>query len=336
MNLQNSNLSKTILYMMLLLFTTMFTSCSWKNKKTIWVSGFHTQCTNLGQNNKCLMINFKNDFSSSNWQKLTSDIDGFKFKESIMQKILVEELPYTKFKLLQVIESKTDFRASLMGPWKIINVLDEPINLATDDLTLNLNFHNMSVSGNDGCNQYNAKISSYDEDNIIFSRLKTTSKMCLYETISSKLIMALSKVSLYEVRQNMLYLFDENNNLLIKLSRPDLNVDYRLNDIWVVESLKDIQISKQGKRPLLEINLKTKMIMGNDTCNNYRAKINKVNDNVLILNPVVSTKKDCLESKVSIQYQNAINSVTSFKLEGLNLMFYNSENTELIKFRKID
>ncbi len=110
----------------------------------------------------------------------------------------------------------------------------------------------------------------------------------------------------------------------------------RLNDIWVATHIENKELSRSEPMPQIEISLKTMQLMGTDGCNNIRGAIKTLTDNVISFGPLLGTKKLCPNMTTPNAFNKAFDGVTSYKLDQLELMFFNSANTEVLRFKKVD
>ncbi|APG64183.1 hypothetical protein LPB136_01840 [Tenacibaculum todarodis] len=113
-------------------------------------------------------------------------------------------------------------------------------------------------------------------------------------------------------------------------------VNKNLHDIWVVTQIDQKAIEKTAKTPRLEINLTTMKVMGNDGCNNFSGTLNEVSDTKFVVDNLASTRMMCPKMDVTDSFNKAINSVVSYKLEKLNLILFDANGKEVLKFLKVD
>lgn len=112
--------------------------------------------------------------------------------------------------------------------------------------------------------------------------------------------------------------------------------DYRLNDIWALESLygKTVEQTDYAKeRPSIEINLKEERYAGTSGCNRIFGKV-KTKGKQLSFLEGGSTRMFCpgdLESRLL----KALAEVKTFKIEN-NRLRLNAADAEILVFRKVD
>lgn len=126
---------------------------------------------------------------------------------------------------------------------------------------------------------------------------------------------------------------------LLEVVSKDSDPYLSLNDIWAVNHLTGIDTLENTSRvylPVLEINTRSMGIMGSDGCNQYRCKIEILSGNKISFGPIIATKKICQDMRVSDKFNSVLGAVKSFKREGLELIFYDEKDIQLVKFKKID
>jgi len=110
----------------------------------------------------------------------------------------------------------------------------------------------------------------------------------------------------------------------------------QLNDIWALVSVdaKELDFSdKNIYRPTLEIKLKDSTVFGNTGCNNFQAKMILDGDKISFP-PFPMTRKFCPGYENA--FVNGISNTASYKLDGLQLFFYDKDGNEVLGFKKVD
>ncbi len=115
----------------------------------------------------------------------------------------------------------------------------------------------------------------------------------------------------------------------------------RLNDIWALkaingEMIDTTELSGMQKKPILEIKLDDMKIFGNDGCNNMFGIIESVDEKNIVFGAMGGTKMSCPNMKLSSKYITALGNTKSYKLDGLQLYFYDAEGNEVLQYLKID
>ena len=84
-----------------------------------------------------------------------------------------------------------------------------------------INLNTMEVFGNNGCNQFNGKITSVTEKKIAFSGMAMTRKMCQDMVIPAKFDQALQATASYKFEDLLLTLYDKEGKQLISFLKVD-------------------------------------------------------------------------------------------------------------------
>ena len=115
----------------------------------------------------------------------------------------------------------------------------------------------------------------------------------------------------------------------------------KLHDIWALEEISfnglPLELDfNEIKRPVLELHVNDKKINGNDSCNSIFGSIETLDKSSISFGKIGATRMACPNMAVSAAYTEALQEVRSYKLEGLNLLFYNDDGDEILKFLKVD
>lgn len=115
------------------------------------------------------------------------------------------------------------------------------------------------------------------------------------------------------------------------------NADYRLHDIWVLESLKGQPVTKEDfskDLPSLEINAAEKSFSGFAGCNRMNGSL-FVENEVLRFSHIATTRMLCETSNKESEFLKALRSSTGYSISNNRLTLSNPTGTLLV-FRKID
>ncbi|MCH3885586.1 META domain-containing protein [Tenacibaculum aquimarinum] len=229
------------------------------------------------------------------------------------------------------------------GNWLLASINNAPINKSNVLPTLSVDIEKMMLFGNGGCNNYSGSIKSITQGNISIGNIASTSKACVNRNIESDYYKALNTIKTYTVSGKELTFFDEDGSVVLLflkqkevLKETEKIVNKRLHDIWAVTQIDKKAIDKTAKTPSLEINLTTMKVMGNDGCNNFSGTINEVSDTKFVIDNLASTRKMCPNMDVVNNFNKAINSVISYKLDSLNLILLDANGKEVLKLLKVD
>jgi len=77
-------------------------------------------------------------------------------------------------------------------------------------------------------------------------------------------------------------------------------------------------------------------ISGTNGCNNYSGQIKTITSNTIVFGAIASTRKMCMNMSIPDRFDKAMNSISTYKKEGITLFFYNSNGDEVLRFKKVD
>jgi len=126
---------------------------------------------------------------------------------------------------------------------------------------------------------------------------------------------------------------------LIEILSKDTDPFLPLNDIWMITQLKGIDNLKDialKSIPTIELNTKTRSIMGSDGCNRFRGKLETLKEGKISFGPLMGTKKLCAEMTTPNNFNSALSQVKYYKHNGLELLFFDRDNELLIGLKKVD
>ncbi|EIJ37996.1 META domain-containing protein [Galbibacter orientalis] len=110
--------------------------------------------------------------------------------------------------------------------------------------------------------------------------------------------------------------------------------DYRLNDIWALETMNGKPVDKSMKRPNLEFNLRSGKVFGFSGCNRINGTL-VVEKDSLAIGELMSTKMACPNAELETNFLDAVNNKKfSFTYKNLILTLTSGENN--LTFRKVD
>ena len=110
--------------------------------------------------------------------------------------------------------------------------------------------------------------------------------------------------------------------------------DYRLNDIWVLQSIDGKAVSRKNRLPQLDLQMVGQKLFGFGGCNRLSGKFS-VTDGTLTLGPLAATKMACKNDDLEPRFLAALNNGPFDYQIGNNSLTLTSENHQLV-FKKID
>lgn len=181
----------------LLLVLFFLSSCSENEEpqgveETFWVYSYPVQCDHSSNiPSPCLGISYAEEFDF-NWpalERIPFEIEGFTFKPTFIQKILVRKIENTttgeiKRKFIRVLAEEKDFYHLIEGSWKVQKYMGKDLpneNFPKGQSVSILLGIRMAVS-TDGCNQLILEIRKVGPNKILsFGSLTSTAKGCINE-----------------------------------------------------------------------------------------------------------------------------------------------------------
>lgn len=199
-------------------------------------------------------------------------------------------------------------------------------------------------SGSGGCNRILGAVNA-EGGTLKFGNVASTMMACSNLDLEKEFLTALGNTVNYKLIGNQLILADPDKVLMV-LYDPDMEVrertsdnsaaDYRLNDIWVLESINNSPAESKNYMkglPRIEINLNEMRFSGNGGCNSINGKVETSGDKIKF-GPVASTRMMC-PGNFETDFLNALNNSDSFTIENNRLSLI-SDGKILVVFKKVD
>lgn len=126
---------------------------------------------------------------------------------------------------------------------------------------------------------------------------------------------------------------------LVKELEKNQDQRLRLHDIWALQFMQGLEgeITKSfEKQPVLELHLTEMRFAGNDGCNQIMGTIHAKNSQSIKLGPGMSTMMACPNMENNRMYTSLLESVKTYKLEGLMLSLIDENNKVVLKYKKVD
>ena len=115
--------------------------------------------------------------------------------------------------------------------------------------------------------------------------------------------------------------------------------DYRLHDIWVLEEMKGVSISKDdfdGRDvPNMEVNINNNRFSGFSGCNRMTGSLFYEQD-ILRFTQIASTRMACPNMDKESEFLSNLQASTQYKVENNRLYLSNGSEEKLLVFKKID
>lgn len=105
--------------------------------------------------------------------------------------------------------------------WIATKIMGNPINRMSETPRLEVNLTEMTVYGNDGCNNFNGVIKEVSDTEIILGNIAITKKMCRKMEVPDLFNKALSKVKSYKLEGLTLILLDAKGEEVLQFLKGD-------------------------------------------------------------------------------------------------------------------
>jgi heat shock protein HslJ len=197
-------------------------------KETFWINSYKTECVGVAPMS-CLLIKRTEDGS---WENFYEKISGFEYVPGYIYKIEVEveetekeNTPADKsiysYKLKEVMSKEVDRKLRINDIWVASKIGEIQIQQLEMQPRIEISVKDMSLQGTDGCNSIRASLKTLTETDVTFGAAMGTRKLCPNMEIPNAFNVALQSVNSYEIKENKLYLFDNNVKELIQFFKID-------------------------------------------------------------------------------------------------------------------
>lgn len=208
-----------------------------KNQFIYWVNDSKVECVGVAPM-QCMQVKKAENIDEGDWQLFYFDIEGFNYEQGYLYKLIVEEteIPLeqvpadassVKYRLIKVVEKNK--RKEEKGADRINGIweLEEMRSRTPSEIkemykkipTLIIDINEKRISGNDGCNNYSAKIEALTDYEIKFETPGGTKKFCDEMWKYNTFIGELTRIREYAVKDYKLMLYDETGTKILTLSR---------------------------------------------------------------------------------------------------------------------
>lgn len=210
---------------------------------------------------------------------------------------------------------------------------NEPNWILEMDFQSNYNFKPMydsslSVPAVEGTEQQDAGITRFQSQNQNEGLIITVTKTPCEDNMSGEKFDYKVKVEVKNLNNDNYQIYEGCGKFLY---------DYRLNDIWVMESISGIELKKEELikgLPTFEFNLKNMRFGGHAGCNNLSSTI-EIKGNKIKFGNIAATMIACPEMKIERKVIDAINMKSfDYKIENATLTLEN-DSVKMI-FKKTD
>lgn len=201
-----------------LLITLACTAPNEVQSKKLFVASHLEDCTGVGPQT-CMLVK---ETPEAAWSYFYDQIEGFDYEEGFNYEILIDEIPVNnppadasslRFKLREIIAKTPDVDASeLFKEWVVIKI--EGLEKLSTSPTLTFQQEDEKLSGYAGCNNYFATYTV--NDNVLnIGNAGATRMLCPDMSVEDTFLKTLPLVQRYEIKKKELYLYDQNDKVLI-------------------------------------------------------------------------------------------------------------------------
>lgn len=308
-----------------------------------WVSSVKSECSSKSGKTDCLNVYKGESLDEAQWENIDTPIEGFTPQPNYLKKI---EIKVTEIKnppeggaavqYIQVneLEKKTEIRVQIQGKWVLAKINDTPAPMQEQTPTINIDLPKNTVFGTGPCNRFSGKIKNINEKSILLHPLAPTRKACPTAHIEPAYFKALESVKTYSIKEGVLLFFDDSEKSILSFTRKNENASMqRLNDNWVLTQMGSSSI-KSKNAPRMEINLNENRVTGNDSCNRYMGPITKISQSEIRFGNFGVTRMACIDMSMATRFYNAMEKVRLYRLKNAELILFDKNDVELLRFGK--
>lgn len=245
-------------------------------------------------------------------------------------------------------QSKPLTQAELEGYWvlKNMNGQDAKSQFAGALPTLQFNFSEGTISGTGGCNRYNGAY-TYKEGIFSAPNLAVTQMLCIEDNNEGQFILELTNANNKLSIVNGLLTVTHDGKVVLEFEKGQAPVEEAkktldsstLSGEWRLKTIDGADVStvftgENAQAPTLSFNFTDNKITGNGGCNQYNATFSLNNDQ-LVVGPLMSTKMACPNTKGETQFAEAIADTSTITLPNENVLQLAKKGIVSIIFEKV-
>jgi heat shock protein HslJ len=201
-----------------LLITMACTSNNNVQSKMLLVADYLENCVGVGPQS-CMLVK---ESPEDDWTYFYDQIEGFEYEEGYSYELLVTEIPVPnpaadassiRYVLKNIISKVPSLNPNkLIKKWTVIKI--QGLEQLSASPTMTFEKEDAKVAGFSGCNNY---FSTYtvSENELSFGLVGATRKLCPDMSVEDAFFKNLSNITRFEIVKKELYLYDQNDELLI-------------------------------------------------------------------------------------------------------------------------
>ncbi|MGG8496629.1 DUF4377 domain-containing protein [Tenacibaculum sp. TC6] len=226
---------KKILYT--LAFLSLLISCASHKQvaeKIIWVNSTKVPCTGVAPM-QCLQIQTGEQLNPDNWSLLYDPIEGFTYQPGMLYKlkVIVQNLDSStvpadastqKYILKELLSKQPDVSLNLHDIWMLTHIRKEGISIDEEKERprLEIKLADKKIVGKGVCNRFSGGIVKATDTTLIFTNhIIRTEMYCSNIAIENTFLNTLPKTATYTIANNQLYLFDKEQNEILRFKKTD-------------------------------------------------------------------------------------------------------------------
>ena len=203
------------------LFLLMIMACTSNTEvqsKILIVADHLENCVGVGPQT-CMLVK---ENPEEEWTYFYGQIEGFEYEEGFTYELMVNEIPVTnpaadassiRYELKSVIsKTMTPDAADLFKEWTVIKV--KGIEQLSSSPTMIFEEKDSKLAGFSGCNNYFSTF-TISENVLNFGPAAATRKLCPDMNVEDAFLKQLSNVARFEIVKKELYLYDQNDEIII-------------------------------------------------------------------------------------------------------------------------
>jgi len=194
-------------------------------------------------------------------------------------------------------------------------------------------------SGSAGCNRYSTSF-EIDANQIRFGLGATTQKMCFEEIMDQEMayLDALETSNTFEVSEDNLVFFDDEFQAIVIFEAVSQELAGSSWEVISYNNGKGGVVSLLTGTELTAVFDEEGQLNGNAGCNSYFGSY-QIEGDSLAMGPFGATLKACLEPEgvmdQEAQYLAALESVTTYKIDGLSMTMFTEDGATAANFRRV-
>lgn len=138
------------------------------------------------------------------------------------------------------------------------------------------------------------------------------------------------------IKRKESHLYKENTKLtLVDVIEKKRDPGFILYNLWGLYSINKTILNTSKQRPRLELNLTSNTFMGHAFCNDISGTVHTLNDRIQFSN-ITQTEMACKHLEDEVTFLNILKKPLTFKSLKNQIALFDSQNNEVLRFKKLD